>query len=145
MASVQPPRWTQPPGAHWYYNNWDFNVLGIIFEKLTGKNIFEEFERRIAGPIGMQDFTVSDGIYQSGPEPIHRQYIFSTGRGDIASDRSGCDRNDQLGIPFLHVTAVRSQSAHSPSDEPGNSFRKHGSGLGIRIGVRAEPGSWKRG
>lgn len=84
MAAIRPPRGSQLPGAYWYYNNWDFNVLGTIFEKLTGKNIFEEFEQRIAGPIGMQDFTARDGIYQSGPGSIHRQYMFSISARDMA-------------------------------------------------------------
>jgi CubicO group peptidase (beta-lactamase class C family) len=48
MKAARPPRGSQLPGAYHYYNNWDFNVLGTIFEKLTGANIFEEFERRIA-------------------------------------------------------------------------------------------------
>ena len=84
MASMRPPRGTQLPGAYWYYNNWDFNVLGTIFEKLTGKNIFEEFEQRIAIPIGMQDYTAKDGIYQTGSGSIHRQYMFSVSARDMA-------------------------------------------------------------
>jgi CubicO group peptidase (beta-lactamase class C family) len=84
MAAARPPRWTQLPGSFWYYNNWDFNVLGTIFEKLTGASIFEEFERRIARPIGMQDYTAADGIYQEGPGSIHRQYMFSMSARDMA-------------------------------------------------------------
>ena len=84
MAANRPPRGTQLPGAHWYYNNWDFNVLGVIFEKLTGKNIFDEFEQRIAIPIGMQDYTARDGFYQTGPGSIHRQFMFSVSARDMA-------------------------------------------------------------
>ena len=84
MAANRPPRGTQLPGAHWYYNNWDFNVLGTIFEKLTGKSIFEEFEQRIAIPIGMQDYSARDGIYQTGDASIHRQYMFSVSARDMA-------------------------------------------------------------
>ena len=32
------PRSSHPPGTFWYYNNWDFNALGTIFEKATGKD-----------------------------------------------------------------------------------------------------------
>ena len=32
-----PPRGTYKPGEHFHYNNWDFNVAGFVFEKLTGK------------------------------------------------------------------------------------------------------------
>lgn len=48
MRARRPVRGTHPPGSHFYYNNWDFNVLGTIFEKLTGKKIFEEFAERIS-------------------------------------------------------------------------------------------------
>src|SRR5262249_34961736 len=36
MALTRPPRGSRPHGTHWYYNNWDFNVLGTIFEQETG-------------------------------------------------------------------------------------------------------------
>ena len=56
MRNLKPARHSHGPGAWWCYNNWDFNALGTIFEKLTGKKIYEEFRDRIAKPIGMQDF-----------------------------------------------------------------------------------------
>ena len=84
MKSNRPQRGSQYPGAYHYYNNWDFNVLGVIFEKLTGANIFEDFERRIARPIGMEDFTAADGLYESGPESVHRQYMFRVSARDMA-------------------------------------------------------------
>lgn len=59
----RPPRGSQAPGALWYYNNWDFNALGTIYRQLMGEDIFDAVERRIAKPIGMQDFTAADGRY----------------------------------------------------------------------------------
>ena len=41
MAKDQPARGSHVPGTFWYYNNWDFNVLGTIFEKKTGLKIGE--------------------------------------------------------------------------------------------------------
>ena len=67
MKAARPKRSTQLPGTAYYYNNWDFNALGTIFEKLTGKKIFEEFACRIANPISMQDFSASDGKYEKAP------------------------------------------------------------------------------
>jgi CubicO group peptidase (beta-lactamase class C family) len=84
MKGNRPQRGSQYPGAYHYYNNWDFNVLGTIFEKATKTNLFEEFERRIARPIGMEDFTAPDGFYESGPESIHRQYMFRVSARDMA-------------------------------------------------------------
>jgi CubicO group peptidase (beta-lactamase class C family) len=33
MADSRPERGSHPPGSFYYYNNWDFNVLGTIFEQ----------------------------------------------------------------------------------------------------------------
>jgi CubicO group peptidase (beta-lactamase class C family) len=51
-----PARGSQQPGAHFHYNNWDFNVLGAVFEKLTGKTVFTALEQDLARPLGFQDF-----------------------------------------------------------------------------------------
>ena len=31
MRDRMPVRGSHPPGTFWYYNNWDFNVLGAVF------------------------------------------------------------------------------------------------------------------
>lgn len=55
-----PKRGQYGPGEHFYYNNWDFNVLGYILEKATNQSIYTLFEEQIAKPLGMQDYS---GIY----------------------------------------------------------------------------------
>ena len=67
MKAERPERGSHAPGAHWWYNNWDFNTLGTIFEMETGAKIFEEFKARIADPIGMEDFRLRDGVYELEP------------------------------------------------------------------------------
>jgi CubicO group peptidase (beta-lactamase class C family) len=84
MKARRPRRGSHRPGTFWYYNNWDFNVLGTIFEQETGTNIFEEFQRRVAGPLEMQDFEVADGEYFGGPESIHPAYPFRMTARDMA-------------------------------------------------------------
>ena len=61
MIHDRPERGSHRPGAFFYYNNWDFNVLGTIFEMETGRDIFEAFEGEIARPLGMKDFRAGDG------------------------------------------------------------------------------------
>jgi len=51
-----PKRGSQEPGTHWRYFNWDFNTAGAVFERLTGKDIFDALRDDLALPIGMQDF-----------------------------------------------------------------------------------------
>jgi CubicO group peptidase (beta-lactamase class C family) len=51
-----PPRGSQPPGARYLYNNWDFNAAGAIFERATGRDVYDALEHDLARPLGMQDF-----------------------------------------------------------------------------------------
>ena len=65
MLRGKPQRGDFLPGEHFYYNNWDFNVLGFILEQQTGKSIYTLFLEEIALPLGMHDyrgkFTSIDG------------------------------------------------------------------------------------
>ena len=63
MRDARPPRGSHAPGTFWYYNNWDFNVLGTIYRRVTGEDIFQAIEAHIAKPIGMQDYRPGDGQY----------------------------------------------------------------------------------
>ena len=51
-----PERGSVKPGEYWLYSNWDFNLAGFLFEKETGRNIYDEVERQLAIPLGMQDW-----------------------------------------------------------------------------------------
>jgi CubicO group peptidase (beta-lactamase class C family) len=84
MIKIRPERGSHQPGSFWYYNNWDFNVLGTILEKKTGLSIGEAFYRRIAIPIGMQDFKPEDVYYIEGPISKHRAYHFEITARDLA-------------------------------------------------------------
>lgn len=84
MKAARPARFSHAPGTFWYYNNWDFNALGTIFERLTKTNIFHEFKARIADPIGMQDYRVEDGSYVTGPDSVYPAYPFRMTARDMA-------------------------------------------------------------
>jgi CubicO group peptidase (beta-lactamase class C family) len=79
MKQRRPQRGQHQPGEHWYYNNWDFNVLGTIFEKATQLKIGDALAKWIAQPIGMQDFHPSHVTYQDSGTisqiPIYRIYM----------------------------------------------------------------------
>jgi CubicO group peptidase (beta-lactamase class C family) len=51
-----PERGTKEPGSYWLYSNYDFNLAGYIFEKESGKNIYDDVEDQLAIPLGMQDW-----------------------------------------------------------------------------------------
>jgi CubicO group peptidase (beta-lactamase class C family) len=84
MAERRPARGSHPPGSFWYYNNWDFNALGAIYERLTGANVFNGFADRIARPIGMQDFKASDGKFVFHHSSEHPAYTMRLTARDLA-------------------------------------------------------------
>jgi len=85
MAAARPPRGSHPPDTFFYYNNWDFNALGTIFEKVTGAKIFEAFKKEIANPIGMEDFSLEDCQYSyEEKKSIHPAYNFRMSARDMA-------------------------------------------------------------
>jgi CubicO group peptidase (beta-lactamase class C family) len=84
MKARKPERYSEKAGAHWYYNNWDFNVAGTIFMQATDKDIFEAIEDEIARPIQMESYTAKDGEYVTGEESIHPAYPFRITAHDLA-------------------------------------------------------------
>jgi CubicO group peptidase (beta-lactamase class C family) len=92
MRDARPKRGSHPPGTFWYYNNWDFNVLGTVFRKTTGEDLFQAFDRRIAQPIGMQDYRAADGVYDTEAPSEHPAFGFRISARDLA----------RFGLLYLH-------------------------------------------
>ena len=101
MVIDRPKRGSHKPGTYFYYNNWDFNVLGTIFEQKTDKKIFDAFYEDIAKPTHMkhykgtfenvytiqsvEDIPKTDGFYQYEKEKsIHPAYHFQMSSHDLA-------------------------------------------------------------
>jgi CubicO group peptidase (beta-lactamase class C family) len=80
MLAARPTRGAYLPGTHYYYNNWDFNVAGHVFERASGMRIYDAFDKYIAQPLGMLDYHGKvvaeteaktadvDGFYQLEPQ-----------------------------------------------------------------------------
>lgn len=85
MKNERPQRGSHLPGTFFYYNNWDFNVLGTIFRNVTQRDLFGEFYDQIAVQIQMEDFRLLDGTYYSDSTlSIHSQYAFKMSARDLA-------------------------------------------------------------
>ncbi len=56
MKDTKPKRGTYNPGEYHYYNNWDFNVAGFIYEMLSGSKIYDDFNEFFAKPLGMKHY-----------------------------------------------------------------------------------------
>ena len=81
----RPKRYSVQPDSLWFYNNWDFNVLGTIFEKCTQTSIYEALYQDVATPLQMQDFRVIDGEYYYEREySIHPAYHLKMSARDLA-------------------------------------------------------------
>lgn len=81
---TRPARGSAAPGSQFYYNNWDFNVAGAAFVRITGLEIGAALEDWLARPLGMQDFSPSHAFFdEGGPSDYPTYRIFLSAR-DLA-------------------------------------------------------------
>ena len=128
MKDGRPERGSQAPGAHWWYNNWDFNALLTIFEQETQTKFFEEFRDRLAVPLGMQDFRLRDGYYHlEAKYSVHPAYPLRLSARDMARFGLMMMRGGQWGglqiIPADWVAeSTRKHSQTTGKDYPGYGY-----------------------
>jgi CubicO group peptidase (beta-lactamase class C family) len=84
VAALRPTPGSHAPGTWFYYNNWDFNVLGTIYERSAGLSVGEAFGRHVATPLGMDDFDVDDVKYRRRGLSDHAGYTFWMSARDMA-------------------------------------------------------------
>lgn len=126
-AAAEPAYWTKnkpergshKPGSHWYYNNWDFNALLTIFEQETKACFFEQFKQKLADPLQMEEFRLTDTFYYFEKEKsLHPAYHFRMSAKDMARFgllylRQGRWKGEQI-IPETWVK--KSTMSHSDID-----------------------------
>jgi CubicO group peptidase (beta-lactamase class C family) len=119
MKEKRPLRERHSPGSFWYYNNWDFNTLGVIYEKITGEEIFDSFERRIAPRIGMEHFSQSHCRREFDAASDHPAHIFRLSAHDLARfgllflNGGRWAGNQVVPAPWIHKsTTAYSQTGH---------------------------------
>jgi CubicO group peptidase (beta-lactamase class C family) len=126
MAKRRPARGSHPPGTFWYYNNWDFNTLGAIYERATGERIFTALQGKIAQPIGMQDYQPGDGEYFRGAASDHPAYPIRMSARDLA----------RFALLYLHDgrwngrQIVPSAWVHDSTQSYSQAFPQEGPGFG---------------
>lgn len=128
MSTGRPERGSHAPGTYWWYNNWDFNVAGAVFRRLTGEDIFEAFQTTIAEPIGMQDYRVTDGFYYyERDKSLYPAYPLRMSTRDLARfgllfARSGRWKGEQI-IPRSWVEeSTRAYSEIDLGEEYGTGY-----------------------
>jgi CubicO group peptidase (beta-lactamase class C family) len=85
MIDTRPARGSHAPDTFFYYNNWDFNALGTIFEQEVGEEIFNAFKKEIADRVEMVDFSIDNCFYQyEWNKSLHPAYQFKMSARDMA-------------------------------------------------------------
>jgi CubicO group peptidase (beta-lactamase class C family) len=51
-----PKRGSSAPGERFHYSNWDFNVLGELYQRISGTSLFVAIDRLLAQPLGFRDW-----------------------------------------------------------------------------------------
>ena len=125
MKAARPQRYSHAPGTFWYYNNWDFNVLGTIFRAAAHASIGQDFSERIAGPLQMEDFRLEDAKEELSEVSIHPAYPFRMSARDMA----------RFGLLFLRQGRWRDRQV-IPSDWVTESTRTYSAVRGERGEVR---------
>lgn len=81
----RPERGSHTPGTYWYYNNWDFNALGTIFQRRTGQNVFEALKTDLAEPLQFEDFRYpQDTRFEYERSSDHPAYLIYLSARDLA-------------------------------------------------------------
>jgi hypothetical protein len=85
MIDTRPARGSHAPDTFFYYNNWDVNTLGTIFEQETGEQIFKAFKKEIADVLEMVDFSIDNTFYDyDWVKSMHPAYNFRMSPRDMA-------------------------------------------------------------
>jgi CubicO group peptidase (beta-lactamase class C family) len=125
MAGLRPARGSFKPGEHWYYNNWDFNALGTIFQKFTGKTIFKSLCEDLAEPLQFENFNCSsDTRFQYECASMHPAYVIRLSARDMARvgllmARNGRWKDRQI-VPEKWVE--ESTRSYSETNIPGRGY-----------------------
>jgi D-alanyl-D-alanine carboxypeptidase len=75
IAASRPPVF--PPGSDWAYSNTGYQVLGLIVERVTGRELGKVLEQRIFGPLALRHTSFEPG--PSLKEPIAHGYALPGG------------------------------------------------------------------
>lgn len=105
-----PTRGSSTPGTRFFYNNWDFNVLGEIYQRVSGTALFVAFDRLLAQPLGFRDWdALKHGHLRYGYDPLGAttrfpNYAMELSTRDLAAFGQlyldeGCLRGDHLLSP----------------------------------------------
>jgi CubicO group peptidase (beta-lactamase class C family) len=86
-----PDRESSLPGTRFHYSNWNFNVLGDIYQRVSGTALFVAVDQLLARPLGFRDWDpLAHGRlhYRSdllGASPRYANYAIAMSPRDLAN------------------------------------------------------------
>ena len=83
MKARRPRRGQFAPGERYYYNNWDFNTLGSVLAKATGRPLADHLGH-LAERLAFQDYQQAHLIFQNAQGSEHDQYVIYMSARDLA-------------------------------------------------------------
>jgi len=123
-----PERGKFKPDENQYYNNWDFNVLGTIYNKETQSDIFIDFKKYIAVPLGMEDYREFDGTYEYENISLHPGYPIKMSTRDLAKfGQLYLQMGNWKGKQIFDTTWIeQSMTPYTRADNMGNAATGYG-------------------
>ncbi|MEJ8856313.1 serine hydrolase [Variovorax robiniae] len=116
----RPERGSHAPGTWWYYNNWDFNALGTIFQRRTGKDVFQALKTDLAEPLQFEDFRYPrDTRFEQERASDHPAYLMFLSARDLARVGLLVSRDGQWNGRQIVSTAWLRESTKSYSGVSG--------------------------
>ena len=83
MKSARPQRGQYAPGEHYYYNNWDFNTLGTVLSRSTGRSL-ESWLTQLATELAFEDYLPQHLRFSNAQGSEHDQYVIFISARDLA-------------------------------------------------------------
>ena len=84
LALSKPARFE--PGTDWSYSNTNYVLARLLIEKVTGRSLAEEMQRRILGPLGLSG-TVVPGTSTGDPRAARPRLLPVRGRRPVEDGR----------------------------------------------------------
>ena len=117
----RPARGSHAPGTFWYYNNWDFNAVGGIFQQRVGKTVFEALSEDLATPLQFEDFhRPRDTEFVLEPVSKYPAYVMRLSARDLARVGLLMARNGQwAGRQLVSAKWIDESTAAHTTVSPG--------------------------
>jgi CubicO group peptidase (beta-lactamase class C family) len=120
----RPPRGSHAPNTNFFYNNWDFNALGVIYESVVDSSLYRSIAERLARPLGMQDYVPEDGYLVYEPtKSNHPAHTIRMSARDLA--RFGqlyLQRGQWNGRQVLSPGWTRESTSPKTTFDPGEGY-----------------------